>query len=122
MVLTGGGGLIDLAVGVEKYVGDIIIGGTRYHRYVKVIDFGALLNSDNKKDYAHGISGIIGFLSISGLAYFSSGNSMPLPYLNLNSTYNVSLSSDKTTISTRGTYSEWTNAYAYITLEYYKAS
>lgn len=116
---TGGGYSSDIEVGVEKVVGTITIDGTKYTRYVKVIDFGALPDSTTKS-IAHGISSYVGILSIEGVS--NRGDmSINIPNISTASlTDAIGIYIDPTNINviTGRNYSTYINTY--ITIEYYK--
>ena len=94
--------------------------------YRKVINFGTLptatTSSTSAKNVAHNISNVDLFTKISGIAFNSSGATMPLPYPHFENVINqVTMSASKTNV-TIGTGTDRSSFSAYVILEYTKTT
>lgn len=115
----------DIEVGVEKRVGTITINGVTYDRYVKIVDCGALPNSAGAIQTVsvnHDINGIVGVLSLSGIAFSSNMDSYCLPYANVIHNESITLRVRYGNLQDIAMYvvGQWSNYKALITVEYYK--
>ena len=113
----------DIEVGKEYKVGTFTVDGVTYDRYVKIVDCGAM-PSNTTKPVAHGITNILGVLSLEGVMIRSSGTGNTwyvLPFcdgISLNDTIKVYV--DPANINIEANTSWGSNYYVYVTLEYYK--
>ena len=101
----------------EEVIGTWIDGSTIYR---KTVDFGALPNATSKS-VAHGISNLGKCINLTGFAFNSQGTSIVLPYVTTDIRYQVGFDIESTNIIAY-TLVDRTNLYAYVTLEYTKAS
>ena len=105
----------------EQAIGTWIDGKTIYR---KVIDFGTLPNNE-RKTVDHNISSIDKFIKVEGIATRSDdtkfSQSLPLVYMNSESTYNTTLGVDTTSVEIRTT-EDRSMFKAYVTIEYTKTT
>ena len=119
----GGGYSSDIEVGVEKVVGTITINGTKYTRYVKIVDCGALPNSTTKTvNLDFDFVGILDYYGISKSNDLSNPYFIRIPWLAANSAKNVVALIDYTNKSIRLTTTSDMSSYAqtHFFLEYYR--
>ena len=113
----GSGGDGSITVGVEKRVGTITIGGTKYDRYVKVIDGGAFPSTATSLSVALGAT-YVGILSLEGMISGASGYALPLPYTESNGSIALYFQSGNIIAVPSKTYSGYTQTL--VTVEYYR--
>ena len=85
---------------------------------MKIVDCGALPNVATTVTVSHGISNVIGWLSISGMAFTNSLTGVPLPYPSTGTTITIYTTADHISIITSANLAEFIKTY--VTLEYYK--
>ena len=88
------------------------------------MNFGLIPNT-NVKTVAHGISGAVGFLSVSGVAFRSDGVCRPMPVAVLSNAtsgtvqlINLYVNNTYVYVETNDNFSTFTSSY--VTIEYYK--
>lgn len=98
---SGGGYTNSIEVGVEKVVGEIIIDGNKYTRYVKWLDLSAQLpTSAASITVTHGIQGIQKILGIGGVIGRSSDiATYMLPLAHPNANYQLGMYANRVNVT-----------------------
>ena len=115
----------DIEVGVERVVGTITINGTKYTRYVKVIELNPFTapttSAGTSVNTPHNITGMVGVLSVSGIITNNTNYYLPLPYFNPTSAagQETTILATATNITVAYTYN-WSGWTGIGIIEYYK--